>query len=130
MQFNFSASKLLGVDKDGYCCVNGQLDKGKYGVGKMTFGGGRQSDNLFEIIDRMGQASSKAQGLGATITTADKLFTSDNRLYLRSEADRVIGLLKVGKRKLFIRNDQKHSYSRKKKSQCVGGDFAPFKHTS
>jgi len=43
--------------------------------------------------------------LPAIITTASRLFTSDNRLYLRAEANRVIGLLKVGVKKLFIRNE-------------------------
>ena len=41
----------------------------------------------------------------AIITTASRLFTSDNRLYLRAEGNKVIGLLKVGVKKLFIRNE-------------------------
>jgi alpha-tubulin N-acetyltransferase 1 len=44
--------------------------------------------------------------LPAIITTYSKLFTSgDNRLYLKAEGNKVIGLLKVGVKKLFIRND-------------------------
>jgi alpha-tubulin N-acetyltransferase 1 len=43
--------------------------------------------------------------LPAIITTASRLFTSDNRLYLSAEGNRVIGLLKVGVKKLFIRNE-------------------------
>lgn len=39
------------------------------------------------------------------ITTSDKLFTSDNRLYVRAHGKQVIGMIKVGKRNLFIRND-------------------------
>jgi len=53
----------------------------------------------------MGNASSKAQGLGHVITTASRLFTSSDKLYLRSEKNTVIGLLKIGSRKLFIRNE-------------------------
>jgi alpha-tubulin N-acetyltransferase 1 len=53
----------------------------------------------------MGEASSKAQGLPSIITTATRLFTSDNRLYLKVEGNKVIGLLKVGKKNLFIRNE-------------------------
>lgn len=60
---------------------------------------------VYEIIDRIGSASSKAQGLPSIITTASKLFTSDTRLYLRAEGNRVMGLLKVGVKKLFIRNE-------------------------
>lgn len=61
------------------------------------------ADQLDDIIDKMGTASSKAQGLGTIITTAAKLFGSDNNLYLKVENDKVIGLLKVGPRQLFIR---------------------------
>lgn len=53
----------------------------------------------------MGAASSKAQALPSIITSAARLFTSDNRLYLRAEGKTVIGLLKVGLKKLFIRNE-------------------------
>jgi alpha-tubulin N-acetyltransferase 1 len=60
---------------------------------------------MYDIIDKMGNSSAKAQALPAVITTASRLFTSDNRLYLRSEGNRVIGLLKVGVKKLFIRNE-------------------------
>lgn len=39
------------------------------------------------------------------ITTASKFFTSgDNKLIMMAETNRVIGLLKVGRRNLFIRN--------------------------
>jgi len=50
----------------------------------------------------MGSASAKAQKLPQVITTAGKLFSSDNRLYLRANGKQVVGLLKVGKRNLFI----------------------------
>ena len=53
----------------------------------------------------MGQASAKAQKLPQVITTSGKLFSSDNRLYIRAEGRQVIGILKVGRRNLFIRND-------------------------
>lgn len=60
---------------------------------------------MHDIIDKMGAASAKAQQLPAIITTAGRLFTSDNRLYLRAEGNKVLGLLKVGMKKLFIRNE-------------------------
>ena len=53
----------------------------------------------------MGTASSKAQGLPQTITTANKFFSTQERLYLKVEGNQVIGLIKVGTRKLFIRTD-------------------------
>lgn len=53
----------------------------------------------------MGMASSKAQGLPSIITSGSRLFTSDNRLYMRAENNKVLGMLKVGVKRLFIRND-------------------------
>ena len=41
----------------------------------------------------------------SVITSGSRLFTSDNRLYLKAEGNQVIGLLKVGVKHLFIRND-------------------------
>ena len=54
----------------------------------------------------MGEASSKAQKLPQTITTSLKLFNSDNKLYMRVGRESAIGILKVGTRKLFIRDIQ------------------------
>ena len=54
----------------------------------------------------MGEASSKAQQLPQTITSAQRFFGTDQRLYMladKSASNKVIGLLKVGPRKLFIR---------------------------
>lgn len=62
-------------------------------------------NHLHDLIDKIGTASAKAQGLPAVITTASRLFTSDNHLYLRAEGNRCLGLLKVGVKKLFIRNE-------------------------
>jgi len=53
----------------------------------------------------MGNASARAQSLTAVITTASRLFTSDNRLYLKADGNRVLGFIKVGVKKLFIRNE-------------------------
>ncbi|CAG8766380.1 11173_t:CDS:2, partial [Acaulospora morrowiae] len=60
--------------------------------------------HLFAIIDAMGEASTKAQGLSKVITTAEKLKESSHRLYIikDTQSTKVIGILKVGKKKLFI----------------------------
>jgi len=50
----------------------------------------------------MGEASARAQRLPQVITTSSKLFSSDNRLYVRAQGNKVIGIVKVGKRNLFI----------------------------
>lgn len=53
----------------------------------------------------MGAASSKAQRLPQVITSSMKLFNTDNKLYIKAEGKAAIGILKTGKRNLFIRND-------------------------
>lgn len=64
--------------------------------------------NLEKVIDEMGKASSKAQGLNHVITTARRLRFSDNRLYIvtDSSANRgngaVVGILKTGRKNLFV----------------------------
>ena len=65
----------------------------------------------------MGVASAKAQRLPSVITTAGRLFSSDNRLYIRAQGPHVIGFLKVGKRNLFIRNE--YGQIRELKPLCV-----------
>jgi len=64
--------------------------------------------HLEQVIDKMGVASSKAQSLKTTITSFGKLSASDHRLYLLKDSTAnegrgaVIGLIKVGKKKLFV----------------------------
>jgi len=53
----------------------------------------------------MGVASAKAQRLPQTITSSQKFFNSDNRLYIKAAGNKVYGILRVGKRNLFIRNE-------------------------
>ncbi len=64
---------------------------------------------ISEILDAMGAASAKAQGLKGPITSGDKLrMQSEHVVYLlvdrESNAGRgsVVGLLKMGKKNLFL----------------------------
>eukprot|EP00471_Norrisiella_sphaerica_P013263 CAMPEP_0184503326 /NCGR_PEP_ID=MMETSP0113_2-20130426/51829_1 /TAXON_ID=91329 /ORGANISM="Norrisiella sphaerica, Strain BC52" /LENGTH=345 /DNA_ID=CAMNT_0026892809 /DNA_START=126 /DNA_END=1163 /DNA_ORIENTATION=+ len=63
------------------------------------------------IIDRMGVASSRAQGLGAIITTASRLCMNvhtGQRLYIIRDSKnekKINGLLKIGRKKLFLRDN-------------------------
>ena len=52
----------------------------------------------------MGTLSAKAQGLGAVITTLGKLLATDQRLYIHRGDRKINGILKVGKKNLFIRD--------------------------
>ncbi|XP_050690923.1 alpha-tubulin N-acetyltransferase-like isoform X2 [Eriocheir sinensis] len=63
---------------------------------------------LYQIINAIGEASSFSQGLNNVITNAEKLHNSDHLLYLMKEDDEasgvtlVVGMLKVGRKKLFL----------------------------
>ena len=70
------------------------------------FGSTLSTDEQFNsIIDQMGAASAKAQKLPQVITSAGRLFSSDNKVYIRAQGNRCIGFLKSGRRNLFIRNE-------------------------
>mmetsp|Transcript_15973 Transcript_15973/g.53482 ORF Transcript_15973/g.53482 Transcript_15973/m.53482 type:complete len:428 (+) Transcript_15973:233-1516(+) len=64
----------------------------------------RHKNALEVIIDNFGKRSAVAQGLGAVITTMQKLLCSDHRLYIHRSERTVNGILKVGKKHLFIRD--------------------------
>ncbi|UJR37170.1 hypothetical protein I4U23_029879 [Adineta vaga] len=66
------------------------------------------SEKLTSIIDALGEASYKAQGLPGPVTTVRKFRISDHRLYLMKNASdhnnlgSVVGLLKVGAKHLYV----------------------------
>ncbi|XP_013138080.1 PREDICTED: alpha-tubulin N-acetyltransferase-like isoform X2 [Papilio polytes] len=69
--------------------------------------------SLEEIINSIGQMSTKAQGLKKNITTLEKLLLSpNNKLYILKDekgnggAGEVIGILKIGMKKLFLYDKQ------------------------
>lgn len=63
---------------------------------------------LYQVIDRMGEASARAQGLHGPITLARKLELSDHILYVIKDAEAnsgkgaVVGILKIGHKRLFV----------------------------
>nr|CAG4719655.1 unnamed protein product [Naegleria fowleri] len=59
---------------------------------------------ICSIIDKMGEASAKAQSLPYAITTSAKIQLNDNNLYLYAIENKAMGIIKVGKKKLFYRN--------------------------
>ena len=52
---------------------------------------------LYQIINAIGEASSFAQGLNNIITTAEKLQSSDHLLYLMKEDDEALWVEEWGK---------------------------------
>ncbi|XP_062620566.1 alpha-tubulin N-acetyltransferase 1-like isoform X1 [Saccostrea cucullata] len=109
MEFPFSINNLLGS-------TISKLDNNispfrKHADGYDTRQLRRQ---LIEVIDRMGEASARAQGLRTIITTGRKLELSDHILYimrddqLNDNKGGVVGILKIGHKKLFVYDTKGH----------------------
>lgn len=107
MEFPFNLEKLLSTDAEGFAIIDGRKNPSQLSGANRAISRAipDQLSYLNDVIDKMGSASTKAQGLPAVITSASRLFTSDNRLYIKAEGNRAIGIIKVGVKKLFIRNE-------------------------
>jgi alpha-tubulin N-acetyltransferase 1 len=72
--------------------------------GLQIIGAQKVREQISEIMDTMGKASAIAQQLSTVITNAEKLRTSDQKVYFMVDfqANQVVGLLKVGLKKLFV----------------------------
>lgn len=110
MEFPFDVRKSLTLDHNGFAVLDATSPQVRnatptpisYNRGPGLIGQDSTKSHLAQIIDKMGEASSKAQGLGAVITTYGKFISSgDNRLYIKAEGNQVCGILKVGKKNLF-----------------------------
>lgn len=60
-------------------------------------------DELSTVIDKMGDASSFAQGIHIPITSASNFRSSQYILYLKVQGKKCYGLIKTGYKNLFIR---------------------------
>ena len=56
------------------------------------------------VVDAIGVASAIAQKLNTPVTSSAKLFTGEDRLYLLIDEFKVLGMIKIGTKKLFIRD--------------------------
>lgn len=69
-------------------------------------------EKLARVIDALGEASAAAQEIPAAVTTTDKLTRSRHRVYILVEptvdGTIVVGLLKVGFKQLFLRDERCH----------------------
>lgn len=76
----------------------------------------RNWQDMNTIIDEMGAASSKAQKLPQIITSAERLLNSNHRLYLlrdlRAPGCNVLGLIKVGEKKLFLHDEMSRMHEK------------------
>ena len=100
MEFNFDCIQSLDCDKDGFAILEGSYQN-RIVPGYILF--------VKEILNMMGEASSKAQGLQTTITSADKFFSSNHRIFIKADKNKVLGFIKVGNKKLFLR-DRNYNY--------------------
>jgi len=92
MNFPFYCSKVITTDQSGFAI----LEASKFDRNS------KSKEYIAEILDKMGEASSIAQGLRAVITTYSKFVSSsDNKIYMKIENNKVCGILKTGKKNLF-----------------------------
>lgn len=63
----------------------------------------KTNDLLWNVIDKMGDASALAQGLHGAITTASSLKASDYILYIKVRENWCLGIIKVGYKNLYVR---------------------------
>ena len=92
MEFKFDIRKSIRWDQQGLYTLLPRNDL--------------KSKDICEIIDVLGRESSRAQSLRSVITTSIRFFTSsDNKIYLKSDGSKVVGILKTGSRKLFYTDE-------------------------
>ena len=108
MQFNFDCEQALDCDKNGFSILDGSCPY-KIIPGYIIY--------VKEILDRMGQLSARAQNLNNVITSTNRFFPSDHRLFIKADKNRVLGYIKVGPKKLFLR-DRLFNYH-ERKTLCV-----------
>ena len=109
MEFPCQVARLFNIHQTGIACVNGRKLAGMYrNRGNNRGGGSSQAGVDFHhvamVIDEMGKASSKAQGLSHVITATGKFMGTNQRLYIKVHENTAEGILKVEERNLFYRN--------------------------
>ncbi|GAB6021946.1 Alpha-tubulin N-acetyltransferase 1 [Chamberlinius hualienensis] len=110
MEFDFNISSLFDSEiiKFNFHCLGG--DDGKLNRRSLSPNQRDVIERISVVINRMGEASAKAQGLHHTITTYNKLLECDQTLYLVKDDINnkcvVVGILKVGRKKLFLQDSE------------------------
>jgi len=101
MELNFNLEEALSSDMKGIAILEGSYETNIRPGFKLQ---------LKSIIDIIGDLSSKEQGLTITKTNSHNFFTSYDRLFIKFEKNILIGYLRTGQRKLFIK-DENNNYS-------------------
>ena len=108
MEFKFDCEDILDCDKNGYSIIEG-AQQNKIIPGYKIY--------ISEILDKMGELSSKSQNLLYNITTTNRFFPSDHCLIIKAEKNKVLGYIKIGPKKLFLRDKMCNYHERK--TLCV-----------
>ena len=108
MQFSFDCEEILDCDKNGYSILEGACHN-KIRPGYKAY--------IKEILDKMGELSSKSQNLLVNITTTNRFFPSDQCLIIKADKNKVLGYIKVGPKRLFLRDRICNYHERK--TLCV-----------
>ena len=108
MKFNFDCEEILVCDQNGFSVLEGACHNKIY-PGYKAY--------IKEILDKMGELSSKSQNLLVNITTTSKFFPSDQCLIIKADKNKVLGYIKVGPKRLFLRDRICNYHERK--TLCV-----------
>jgi len=105
MEFNFDLGHIFKQE----ICVIGEdmLPEGGIPAISPSKSLGLAQQRIMEILDKMGEASARAQGLRQPITTVAKVRNHpEHTVFLLVESNAAVGLLKVGKKNLFMVDQQ------------------------
>lgn len=108
MEFNFDCEECLDCNQNGFSILEGSCQN-RIVPGYRIY--------VKEILDKMGELSAKAQSLPTRVTSCSKFFPSDQVLILKADKNRVFGYIKVGPKKLFLRDNLFNYHERR--TLCV-----------
>ena len=108
MQFNFDCEEILDCNQNGYSILEGACHN-NIPPGYKAY--------IKEILDKMGELSSKSQNLLVNVTTTNRFFPSDHTLIIKADKNKVLGYIKVGPKRLFLRDRICNYHERK--TLCV-----------
>jgi alpha-tubulin N-acetyltransferase 1 len=108
MQFNFDCEEILDSNQNGYSILEGACHN-NIPPGYKAY--------IKEILDKMGELSSKSQNLLVNVTTTNRFFPSDHTLIIKADKNKVLGYIKVGPKRLFLRDRICNYHERK--TLCV-----------
>ena len=95
MQFNFNCEAVLDCDENGFAILQGSCQN-RIIPGYRIY--------VKEILDTMGELSSKSQNLQTIITNTNSFFPSNYTLFIKADNNVVFGYIKLGLKKLFLKD--------------------------